>query len=179
MACDVDDDNDNNKDSIHDGATRNQPRAGEDDLMAKPTAIDRLMSWRASAAADVRTVRERVTELISEAKRLRTDARRIVGGIAGSVEKLGQALDGEIEDRQIRIMSAFASKYGPEQARLMVDSDDWPDTSREDERDEGARDGVYNLEFPDVEDSMDQVISSLDDLDDGLEQLLNGLKEIS
>ncbi len=60
----------------------------------------------------------------------------------------------------------------------MLDTDDYPDTSKEDARDESARDALDNLESPDMESDLEQALESLESLGDSLQQVFAGLKEI-
>jgi hypothetical protein len=139
---------------------------------------DDLISWRTNTVAAVSDLKDRVGTLISATKKLGADAKRVVNGISGAAEKLSHAMEGAVEDRHSKIMADLIKEHGKEEADLMVDTDDYPDTSKEDERDENACAALNNLETPDIDDATDQAIESLDGLEDGLQQLLAGLKEI-
>lgn len=145
--------------------------------MAKLSHED-LISWRTNAVGAVSDLKDRVGTLISATRKLGSDAKRIVKGISGQAEKLSQAMESTVEDRRAKIMAELIKEHGKDEAELMVDTDDCPDTSKEDERDESAHTALYNLEMPDVDDAVVQVIDSLDILKAGLKQLLTGLKEI-
>jgi phage shock protein A len=144
----------------------------------KVTDREKVEAWRSKAIAEVGELNSRVADLLEGAKKLRANSARIVGKIADAAQELSMALANGIEDRHAQIMKELVAEHGRKKAMEMVDTDDYPDTSAEDEHDEELCGELDNLDVPDIDDLMAQATGSLDDAEDSLSKLLSGLRGI-
>jgi hypothetical protein len=146
--------------------------------MAKVTDRDKMEAWRKKSIAEIEALESRASGVLEDAKKLRAGAVAALYKIATAVPKLSSALSNGIEDRHKQIMKALIALHGEADALEMVDTEDYPDTSEEDDRDEESSSALDNLDIPDVDDSMTQAVDSLDGTVDALSELLSGLRGI-
>jgi hypothetical protein len=146
--------------------------------MPKMTARQNMEAWRAKAIGDLVPLKKRVSLIINELKSLRTDAIRTVGKTGSLASKMSTALSNGIEERHKDVHSALVKEVGEDEAFEMIDTDEYPDTSEEDARDEAAASLLDDIPSTDPEDLIDQTIDPLESLEEQISELLKHLKGI-
>lgn len=137
-----------------------------------------MEAWRSRCVAEIASLASAADSLVSAARKLRTEARRAVQRAAAGASKMSEGMGRGVEDRKTEIWSALVDELGETKAIYLVDTDDYPSTEEEDERDEATRSELDDLPSPDVEDSMDQAVESLEAMESGLSDLLSSLRRI-
>jgi predicted nuclease with TOPRIM domain len=143
--------------------------------MPKINPREKLVAWRDKSTAEVAEITERISEIVKESKKVKTDLGRLTSRLGRSSQVLHEALAQGVEDRRDEIMGALIGQHGEEAAEAMFDE---IDTSREDERDETAMGQIDELSYPDPEDDLPQAIESLELLEDAMKTLLSGIRAI-
>jgi len=124
---------------------------------------------------EIEELLQKIGGLLSETKSLRTICTQIVGRMAKEADKMSQDLDAGQDARRDRAFEDLVKQYGAREAKELFDADDYPGyyaVEEANERDEEARSHLEETAFPDVPDSMDQAIESLDNLREELKALL-------
>lgn len=145
--------------------------------MPKVTAREQMEAWKTKCIEEITALKIAMSSIIHDAKRVRAYAKSAVAKTS-MASKMSDKLSQGIEDRQNAVHSALVKELGQEEADAMIDSDEYPDTSAEDERDEETASLLYDIENPDAEDLLDQAIDPLESLEEAISNLLGAFKKI-
>lgn len=141
--------------------------------MPKLTPREKMHAWRGKCLESTAAAAVKLSAILSDAKKLRSELGRTIERIAQSSEKIKDALSPD--DRRDKTWEALAKEHGEEVASAMFDE---IDTSAEDERDEDTISQIDELSFPDPNDALDQAIDSLEILGGELSELMAGLRGV-
>jgi hypothetical protein len=137
-----------------------------------------MEAWRTKALGDLVPLHKRVSLIIHDLKSLRTDAIRTVGKTGSQASKMSTLLSNGIEARRAEVHKALVKEVGEDEAFALIDTEDYPDTSAEDERDEATASLLDDIPSTDPEDLVDQTLEPLESLEEQISALLTHLKGI-
>lgn len=145
--------------------------------MSKATAREQMEAWRAKCIEELIPLKAALSAVIHDVKRIRAAAKSVVAKTSMSSEMSSKLSQG-VEDRQNDVHKALVKELGQEEADDLIDTDEYPDTSEEDERDDKTMALLDDIDSPDPEDLMDQVIDPLESLEEGIAALLASFKKL-
>lgn len=145
--------------------------------MSKATAREQMEAWRAKCIEELIPLKAALSAVIHDVKRIRVAAKSVVAKTSMSSEMSSKLSQG-VEDRQNDVHKALVKELGQEEADGLIDTDEYPDTSEEDERDDKTMALLDDIDSPDPEDLMDQVIDPLESLEEGISALLASFKKL-
>ena len=141
--------------------------------MPRVTSLDKVRAWREKYLAEIALLSGRLSELMGDAKKFRSDAMRVLDRVVQSADKMRGTVDQGAEDRRSEIYAHLVEERGEAVADAMM-----ADPSPEDERDEATCGQLDELSVPDAEGEMSSAIASLEALQDGLGELLSGIRDV-
>lgn len=146
--------------------------------MPKVTAREKMEAWCVKSIGELGLLKTRAAAVIQEVKRLRADAKRVVGNTISVASKMSESLQAGIEERGNDIYRALVKELGEAEAFALIDTEEYPNTLEDDEHDEESANLLDELPGLDPEDLMDQAIEPLESLEEGISELLTSLKGI-
>jgi hypothetical protein len=154
-----------------------RPRA-EENPVPKITAREKMETWRVKCIGELVQLKTRAGAVVQEVKRLRADAKRVVGNTTSAASKISTSLLDSIEERRNDVHRALVKELGAAEADALIDTDEYPDTSEDDEHDEESASLLEEIPSLDPEDLGDQAIETLESLEEGINEMLTFLREL-
>ncbi len=145
--------------------------------MSKVTARQQMEVWQAKCIEELMPLKMALDSVVRDLKTIRKTAKHILARTNMSREMSSKLSQG-IEDRANAIHSSLVKELGQDEADDLIDSDEYPSTLEEDERDETTAALLDDFESPDPEDSVDSAIDSLEELEEAVSKLLGSFKKL-